>query len=111
MRSRCQECKQLNNKYIFKYKTSGDHGNQACYNSAGEIIKKGIAGGTADYAYAVLWNVFNHVELDVDPFIWAILIDGNPCSVNIMNEISRPCLYQGSFLEKYIECRPIIQPE
>ena len=55
--------------------------------------------------------MFNHVELDVDPFIWAILIDGNPCEVNFMNEISRPCLYQGSFLEKYLECRPIIQPE
>ena len=101
-----------NSKYEMRsYKTTGDHGNQACYNSAGEIIKKGIAGGTADYAYAVWWNVFEHEEKDVDPFIWAILIDGNPCRVNIMNEISRPCLYQGSFLEKYIECRPIIQPE
>jgi hypothetical protein len=93
------------------YKTIGLHGNQACYGFDGKIVTRSIAGGTADYAYAVWWNVFEHEEKDVDPFIWAILLDGNPCSVNLMNKISRPCLYQGSFLEKYIECRPIIQPE
>ena len=50
--------------------------------------------------------MFNHVELDVDPFIWAILIDGNPCEVNFMNEISRPCVFQGTNLNTYFNYRP-----
>jgi hypothetical protein len=93
------------------YKTIGSHGNQSCYDNLGNIVLEGIAGGTADYAYAVWWNVFEHVKEDVDPFIWAILLDGNPCSVNLMNKISRPCLYQGSYLDEYLKYRPIIKPE
>jgi hypothetical protein len=93
------------------YKTIGSHGNQSCYDNFGNIVLEGIAGGTSDYAYAVWWNVFEHVKEDVDPFIWAILLDGNPCSVNLMNEISRPCLYQGSYLDEYLKYRPIIKPE
>ena len=56
-------------------------------------------------------EIVKHVKEDVDPFIWAILLDGNPCSVNLMNEISRPCLYQGSYLDEYLKYRPIIKPE
>ena len=48
------------------------------------------------------------------PFLRAISLDGNPGVYNYRyapTNLDRPCLYQGSFLEKYLECRPIIQPE
>ena len=90
---------------------SGGHGNQACYDELGNIVLKTIAGGTADYSYAAWWNVVLHVKDDVNPFIWALLADGNPCRVDFMNSINRPCLYQGSNLNRYLEYRPIIKPE
>ncbi|MBR4125915.1 MAG: hypothetical protein IKR13_06895, partial [Victivallales bacterium] len=89
----------------------GTHGNQACYDGNGDIVLSGIAGGTADKFYAGGWDVPNHVREDVNPFLNALHLDGNPGDTGWLNGISRPCLYQGDFLDKYIERRPIIQPE
>lgn len=92
-------------------KTPGGHGNQACYDAAGGIILSGISGGTADKAYASAENVFSHVEQDVEPFLRALQLDGNPGIPDFMNNISRPCLYEGSCLRNYLLCRPITPPE
>ena len=45
------------------------------------------------------------------PFLRAISLDGNPGEIDWFNEIQRPCIYQGIYLNKYIERRPIIQPK
>ena len=39
------------------------------------------------------------------------IVTGNPGNTGWLNGISRPCLYQGDYLDKYIERRPIIHPE
>ena len=91
-------------------KTS-NHGNQACYDDNGEIVLSGIAGGTADKFYAGGWNIPNHVREDVNPFLNALHFDGNPGDTGWLNGISRPCLYQGDYLDRYIERRPIVQPQ
>ena len=89
----------------------GDHGNQACYDDNGDIVLSGIAGGTADLYYAGGWTVPEHVREDVNPYLNALHLDGNPGDTGWLNGISRPCLYQGDNLDLYIECRPIIHPE
>ena len=86
------------------------HGNQACYREDGSLILSGISGGTADFA-AVTWDhVGDHVREDVNPFLHAIHLDGNPCGITTLNNLSRPCLRQGKYIEKYIQCRPVVQP-
>lgn len=47
----------------------------------------------------------------MNPFIDALQLDGNPGEIDWVNEIQRPCIYQGDYLNKYLERRPIIQPE
>ena len=56
------------------------------------------------------------VQLCVFAFIMtdALQLDGNPCIPNsnfAPTNLDRPCLYQGDYLNKYLERRPIIQPE
>ena len=92
-------------------RTPGGHGNQACFDADGAIILSGISGGTADKAYAAIENVENHVPEDVEPFLRALQLDGNPGIPNIMNNIHRPCLYEGSCIQDYLICRPITPPE
>ena len=46
----------------------------------------------------------------MNPFIDALQLDGNPGEIDWLNEIQRPCIFQGNYLNKYIERRPIIQP-
>ena len=90
---------------------AGGHGNQACYDNNGKIITSTIAGGTADFAAGRLQSVRSHIREDVNPFIDALQLDGNPGEIDWVNEIQRPCIYQGDYLNKYLERRPIIQPE
>ncbi len=89
----------------------GTHGNQACYDANGDIVLSGIGGGTADYAAGNVQNVRSHIREDVNPYLNALHLDGNPGDTTTMNNVSRPCLYQGNNLDKYIERRPIIHPE
>ena len=89
---------------------AGGHGNQACYDNNGKIITSTIAGGTADFAAGRLQSVRSHIREDVNPFIDALQLDGNPGEIDWLNEIQRPCIYQGDYLNKYLERRPIIQP-
>ena len=85
------------------------HSNQACYNEQGEIALSGIAGGTADFAATKYLD--EHISEDVNPYLNALHLDGNPGDTGWFNGISRPCLYQGNCLNQYIERRPIVQPE
>ena len=86
------------------------HGNQACYDANGDIVLSGIGGGTADYFAGTIGTVSSHVDADVNPYLHALHLDGNPGDTGWLNGISRPCLYQGGNLDKYIERRPIIHP-
>jgi hypothetical protein len=88
-----------------------DHGNQACYDGNGDIVRNGIAGGTADYYSGIPRLVRSHIREDVNPYLNALHLDGNPGDTEWNNDISRPCLYQGDYLNQYIERRPIIPPE
>ena len=89
----------------------GGHGNQACYDINGNIITSTIAGGTADYAAGKVSSFRSHIREDVNPYLDALQLDGNPGEIDWFNEIQRPCIYQGIYLNKYIERRPIIQPK
>ena len=89
---------------------SEGHGNQACYDAAGRLNRSGISGGTADYSAGTWNNFWNHVPDDVEPYLNAVHLDGNPGDTTAMNDITRPCLYQGHNIGRYIECRPIVQP-
>jgi hypothetical protein len=89
---------------------SGGHGNQACYGADGKLITNGIAGGTADYGAGKIGRARTHVKQDVKPFLRAVWLDGNPGKATTFNNITRPCLCEGSYIFKYIQCRPITQP-
>ena len=95
---------------------SGVHGHQATYSSNGEIITQTIAAGTADFRKPriviggiTVVNGTAHKEADVEPFVLALQLDGNPVEPrNIWRTLNRPCLYQGPCTESYITCRPIV---
>ena len=88
----------------------GRHGNQACYRADGSLIRSGMSGGTADFAAGAWDTVRSHVREDVNPFLHSLHLDGNPCGITTFNNITRPCLRQGEFIDKYIQCRPVVQP-
>lgn len=89
---------------------SAGHGNQACYRADGSLIRSGMSGGTADFAAGAWDTVRSHVREDVNPFLHSLHLDGNPCGITTFNNITRPCLRQGEFIDKYIQCRPVVQP-
>ena len=90
---------------------TSSHGNQACYDANGDIVLNGIGGGTADFVVGNWKYVDSHIREDVNPYLHALHLDGNPGDTRWNNGISRPCLFQGDYLDKYIERRPIIHPE
>ena len=97
--------------------TANWHGHQACYDEAGVFVEEGVNAGSADFGY---WNNISyntlkfwqssrpsHAELDVDPFIRALQLDGNPCKKTMGGfQTDHPAIYQGGYLNKYFECRP-----
>ena len=90
---------------------TSSHGNQACYDANGDIVLNGIGGGTADFVVGNWKYVDRHIREDVNPYLHALHLDGNPGDTRWNNDMARPCLYQGDYLDKYIERRPIIHPE
>ncbi len=108
-----------NAKYEMRTSISSKEGNQATYNEVGNLITNTIAAGTAD-KYApygkITWLIrsnTNHREYDVYPFIRLLQMDGNPGVPNVKSiptNLNRPCIYQGLFINKYLERRPIILP-
>ena len=96
------------------YPVTGDHGHQAMYDAQGILITETIAAGTADFVSTINQlgrrvPSLGHRRHDVYPFIRALQLDGNPClpkSPSVPKTLNRPVLYQGSYTDKYIECRP-----
>jgi len=91
------------------YPVTGGHGHQACYDANGILITKGVAAGTADFAEPYS-HPLRHQEEDVKPFIRALQLDGNPCqyvtTMGLISDLNRPMMYQGRFIDMYIERRP-----
>ena len=83
------------------------HGHQATYNATGGIITVTIAAGTADFASPTSqWRLRQHIIEDVNPYIRALQLDGNPCIPNYRNDLNRPCLYEKTHVEFYFQVRP-----
>jgi hypothetical protein len=93
--------------------TINGHGHQAVYSSNGVLILGGVSSGTADKrAPSTLLdgsvdviNPYPHVFEDVQPFIWAVQLDGNPC-VQSFKTMTNPIMHNGKFISKYLEVRP-----
>jgi hypothetical protein len=65
--------------YEMRSEEINGHGHQACYNSNGDLIDKGISAGTADFSHSSdPFGENGHIAQDVLPFIWAGQLDGNP---------------------------------
>ena len=89
------------------FATHNGHGHQATYDAQGNLITDTIAAGTADFASPLSsFRLRQHVREDVEPFIRALQLDGNPCIPNFRNDLGRPCLYQGTNLNNYLQVRP-----
>jgi len=97
--------------------TPGGHGHQACYDANGVLVTKGIRAGTADFGHwangghntFIVWKdkLPSHTDEDVDPFIRALHLDGNPCNKSGFGT-DRPAIHEGDHLKNYFECRPSI---
>jgi hypothetical protein len=88
--------------------TQGKHGHQACYDTNGVIITKGVSAGTADFGSTRKdFNLGVHVAEDVNPFLRALQLDGNPCRRSYKS-LDHALIHEGDNIEKYIECRPAI---
>ncbi len=111
----------LHHNAVWEMRTTidGDHGNQATYDANGNLICTTIAAGTADHfgPYGpdgkLKWST-RHRNEDVWPYVRALQLDGNPVRipglVGFPTRISRPCLYQGTHTETYLNLRPTILP-
>ena len=97
--------------------TQGGHAHQATYfegsNGVAVLIRTGISAGTADRkSVAYLGGPLNpnpHLNADVKPFLWAAQLDGNPVEAKATwLGLANPILYDGTFLQQYLEVRPVI---
>ncbi len=91
-------------------------GHQATYDSSGVLIgpSEGVSAGSADRVASIPaggpYFGFTHVEADVNPFIWAAQLDGNPVAETtpLPTNLTHPMLHEGSFLSRYLEVRPTV---
>ena len=109
----------LNNNYHYSaafemrsVETAGGHGHQTCYDGDGNLIEDDGAGdqsrascGTADAQHwsDVLWPP-THFTDDVQPFIRAAQLDGNP--VDGVGALNNPLIRWGPNLQAYLNRRP-----
>jgi hypothetical protein len=69
----------------------GDHRHHATYDDKGFIITEGVrAGRPHKYDYAAHAGL--HQQEDLEPFIRALQLDGNPCLPIGMTDLSRPMM-------------------
>jgi hypothetical protein len=96
-------------RFEFRSKpTPGGHGHQICFTASGGLILSGVSAGSADKKVPLLSDFAKaHREADVNPFIWALQLDGNLCN-QAFTTLSKPMLYQGANIAKYFECRPAV---
>lgn len=114
--------KDLNNNYHYSAafemrsaKTAGGHGHQVCYDANGNLIEDDGTGdqkkerrascGTADARH---WSYVlfppTHFTEDVQPFIRAAQLDGNP--VDGFSSLNNPLIRWGENLQDYLNRRP-----
>jgi hypothetical protein len=96
-------------------KTAGGHGHQTCYDEDGNLIEDDEGGnqveerrascGTADAQHwsDVVWPP-THFTDDVQPFIRAAQLDGNP--VDGFGALNNPLIRWGANLQAYLNRRP-----
>jgi hypothetical protein len=88
------------------YQTAGGHGHQMNFDKDGVLLKSGVSAGSADKA-APFPHWYDHGNMDVKPFIWALQLDGNPADQDTAT-LTAPTMHEGAYLMKYSECRPTI---
>jgi hypothetical protein len=95
------------------FPTGDKNAHQVCYDSAGDLLLKGVKAGSADkvmsWAPPIQWSVEGHKNADVKPFVWAAQLDGNPVEGSGTPEyidLNQPMLYEGWYIDKYLEVRP-----
>lgn len=96
------------------------HGHQACYSADGKLIENGLGAGTADRGFSIfwknpaIWEIADHRDLDVYPYIEALQLDGNPVvptDIDIPKKLDNPILFYGQTngnAEKYLKVRETI---
>ena len=86
-------------------------GHQATYNIIGTLITMGLGAGTADRVAPFRIDEENdtHLDKDVEPFIWAAQLDGNPVKGNLAfsSNLTHPLMHKGEKLIQYLDLRPI----
>lgn len=88
------------------YQTAGEHGHQMNFNENGVLLRSGVSAGSADRA-APFPHWYDHGKKDVEPFIWALQLDGTPADQD-STTLTKPIMHEGAYLKKYSECRPTI---
>ena len=85
-----------------------DYRHQATYDEKGVFISEGVrAGRPHRYDYAQHPSL--HQTEDIDPFIRAAQLDGNPClftGTGVTTDFERPMVHEGAYLKQYLACRP-----
>ena len=82
------------------------HRHHATYEKDGSIITEGVRAGRPQRYDSVAQPALHRQE-DLEPFIRALQLDGNPCLPDTaMTDLERPMIYQGGYLNQYFECRP-----
>jgi hypothetical protein len=84
-----------------------DHVHQLCFDKNGLLITSGVSAGSADKSQTPgigNWS-YAHITNDVNPFIWALQLDGNPAEQDFTN-LSSPMMHEGAYIRKYLQCRP-----
>jgi len=101
--------------------TPGGHGHQATYDENGQLIRSGLAAGSADMSHIsnlLVTDPNTHFHCDVEPFVWAAQLDANPAVLRkdddptclpvipACYDLTEPLLHRGENLEKYLKDRP-----
>jgi hypothetical protein len=94
---------------------SEGHGHQATYTPSGELIREGMGAGTADFVSPGILTFPGHVSEDVEPFVWAAQLDGNPVEsivevLSLRIDLTEPLMHRGDKLDDYLIYRPTFNP-
>lgn len=92
--------------------TPGRHGHQACYADNASLITGAgslsaiASSGTADFGYRDNLYAPLHVIVDVNPFLRAAQLDGNP--IDGLANLNHPLIRIGPHLQTYYTWRPAL---
>jgi hypothetical protein len=89
-------------------------GHQATYDAGGQLLRHGTGAGSADRAAPRPYNIFRliaHRNQDVQPFLWAAQLDGNPVNPKpFYLDFDAPLVREGEHLRAYMGVRPTFNP-